>query len=179
MSFEWVRLELDITRFDITPFEGEVRQVRDSGIALVTLDELGAHEANFRRLHALNAECAADIPERGPFFSWEEYRRVRIEVPSFDPAGIVVALDGEQWVGLAGAADHRERGYLFNEITGVVRSHRRRGIALALKVHVMPYVERSGVTIVRTVHHPANTAIIALNRRLGYTDADWPYPDPS
>ncbi|MEQ1698696.1 MAG: GNAT family N-acetyltransferase [Ilumatobacteraceae bacterium] len=179
MGFEWLRLELDITTFDSAPFEDEVRAVHDGGIALVTLDELGADEANLRRLYALNAECAADIPERGPFHTWEDYRRLRIDVPSFDPAGLVVALDGEQWVGLAGSADHRGRGYLFNEITGVVRSHRRRGIALALKLHGMDYVRRSGVRIVRTVHHPANTAIIALNRQLGYTDATWPYPDPT
>ena len=129
-------------------------------------------------MFALNAECAADIPERGPFHTWEAYRRLRIDVSSFDPAGIVVALDGDRWVGLAGSADHRARGYLFNEITGVVRSHRRRGIALAMKVHHMDYVRSSDVRILRTVHHPANAAIIALNRRLGYTDATWPYPEP-
>ena len=33
-----------------------------------------------------------------------------------------------------------------------------------------------GLTNLRTVHHPDNVGIIALNRRLGYVDATWPYP---
>jgi hypothetical protein len=30
-----------------------------------------------------------------------------------------------------------------------------------------------GVDRIRTVHHPANVAVIEMNRRLGYVDAAW------
>jgi hypothetical protein len=68
------------------------------------------------------------------------------------------------------ASDHRGEGYFFNEMTGVLRSHRGRGIAIAMKVIVIEHVRALGVPTIRTIHHPGNEAPIALNRRLGYRE---------
>ena len=59
---------------------------------------------------------------------------MRLDVPSFNRHGVVVALDSESCVGLAATSDNRQYGYVFNEMTGVVPGHRGRGIALAIKV---------------------------------------------
>jgi len=45
-----------------------------------------------------------------------------------------------------------------------------------MKVRGMDFADRCGVTMARTVHHPGNHSMIALNRRLGYVDADWAHP---
>lgn len=176
MSVDWVRLELDISRFEPTRFADLMAEVQGAGIRLTTLAELGNTTAQQQSLHALNAECAADILDRGPFFTWSEFRRMRLDGPSFEPHGVVVAFDRDSWVGLAATSDHREHGYVFNELTGAVRGHRGRGIALAMKVRGMDFASRCGVHIARTVHHPRNLAMIALNRRLGYVDATWSHP---
>lgn len=74
---------------------------------------------------------------------------------------------------MSATSDHRELGYVFNEMTGVVRSHRRRSIALAMKVIGIEYASLVGVTTARTVHHPSNTGMISRNRTLGYREATW------
>jgi GNAT superfamily N-acetyltransferase len=176
---DWVRLELDLAGFEADRFADVAAAVHSSGIALTTLAEVGDTIEHHRALYELNAECAADIPGRGPFFSWPEYRRRRLDVPSFDPGGVVLAVDGDRWVGLAASSDHRKQGFVFNEMTGVRREHRRQGIALAMKVHAIDHARRRGAPVMRTVHHPANVAMITLNRALGYVDADFPYPLPA
>ncbi len=173
----WVRLELHVDRFNDDAFAAVMARVTDGGITLATLEQLGNTTANQRLMYELNAECATDIPDRGPFFTWDEYRRARVDVSSFDPRGVVVARDGDRWVGLAATSDHRQRGFVFNEMTGVIRTYRGRGIALAMKVHGMSFPPDLRVGVVRTVHHPANEAMITLNRKLGYVDASWVLPE--
>jgi len=177
MSVDWVRLELDLRSYEAPRTNPELAL---AGLRLATLTELGDDEHARYRVFELNRECSADIPGRGPFHTWEEYRRVRHDVPWFDPSGVSLAVDGDDWVGMAGFTAHPKPktgdGYLFSEMTGVVRRWRRKGLATALKVHNLDLALSSGLHTIRTVHHPGNTAMIALNRRLGYVDAAWDYP---
>jgi hypothetical protein len=106
VSVDWVRLELDISRFEPTRFADLMAEVQGAGIRLTTLAELGNTTAQQQSLYALNAECAADIPDRGPFFTWSEFRRTRLDVPSFEPHGVVVAFDRDSWVGSRLARKH-------------------------------------------------------------------------
>lgn len=173
---EWVKLELDVVSFDPDRFADVVQRVADAGVALSTLTEEGDTPLDRRRLNELNAECSADIPGRGAFHTWEEYQRVRLGSPSFDPDGAVLALHSGRWVGMS-ALPHRDGyDYAFSDMTGTVRSHRGRGIATAMKVAGVDFARRIGVASIRTVHHPDNTAMIRLNRWLGYQDGHWDYP---
>ncbi|CAL9442608.1 hypothetical protein SUDANB171_02265 [Streptomyces sp. enrichment culture] len=118
MEMRWVRLELDVTGFASERFAPYVERCLGAGIRLVTLDELGDTARNRRALYALNKECAADIPERGEFYTYDAYVRQRIEVPSYDPRGVVLALDGDGgWIGMSATSDHRSSGFVFNELT--------------------------------------------------------------
>lgn len=172
-----MRLELDLTAYESSsdlPTRGL------SGIEFATLAELGDSEEGRYRLFELNRECSADIPGRGPFHTWEQYRRRRLEVPGFDPDCVSLAVEGDEWVGMAALSVHpnpvNEEPHLFSEMTGVVRRWRRRGLATALKMHSIDVARSSGLRTIRTVHHPGNTAMISLNRRLGFIDAEWQYP---
>ncbi|MFJ9060305.1 GNAT family N-acetyltransferase [Streptomyces sp. NPDC102409] len=173
MGEAWVRLELDVRTFDAGRWAPYADRCRASGIRLTTFADLGDVPAHRRRLYELNKECAADIPGRGPFYSYDAYVRERVDVPSFDPRGVVLALVGDTWVGMAATSDRRARGCVFNEMTGVRRGHRGAGVAVAMKVYGMGFAGLCGVHLVRTVHHAANAPVIALNRMLGYTDAAW------
>ncbi len=170
MDPSWVRLTLDVETFDPTPFADAIDRCLSEGIVLTTIAELGDTAPNHRRLYDLNRICSADIPRRGEFSTYAEYCVERIERNTYNPTTIVIALDRDKWVGMSAASDHRDRGFFFNEMTGVLRSHRGRGVALALKVLVINRVHELGVPTMHTVHHPDNTAPIALNRRLGYLD---------
>ena len=174
MNGSWVRLRLDVEHFDPDAFTPAVDRCHRDGIDFTSIAALGDVESNRRRLYELNRECSSDIPGRGEFYTYDEYVADRIAVPGYDPDAVILALDGPEWVGMAAASDHRDQGYFFNEMTGVVRSHRGRGIALAMKVLVIAHVAGLGVPAIHTVHHAANAAPIALNRKLGYVDADGP-----
>lgn len=180
MADHWVRLALDVRTFDAARFAKYVARCRDTGIRLTTLAELGDTPAHRRRLYDLNKECSADIPDRGEFYTFDEYVERRIEVPSFDPRGVVIAVDGEEgdddggtWCGMAVTSDWRSEGFVFNEMTGVRAAYRGRGISLAMKTFGVDFAHLCGSDTIRTFHHPANTAAIAMNRRLGYVDARW------
>ncbi|ONK09779.1 GNAT family N-acetyltransferase [Streptomyces sp. MP131-18] len=171
MADHWVRLELDVSTFDAASFAPCVARCRAAGIQLTTLAELGDTPRHRRLLYELNRECSADIPERGAFFTYPEYVERRFEVPSYDPRGVVLALDGDTWCGLAALSDHRTAGFVFSEMTGVRAAYRGRGIALAMKTAGTDFATLCGVDRIRTFHHPANAAAIGMNRRLGYVDA--------
>ncbi|MFF5896769.1 GNAT family N-acetyltransferase [Streptomyces argenteolus] len=173
MAEAWVRMELDVGTFDADRWAPYAERCRAAGVRLTTLAELGDGPAQRRLLYELNKECAADIPGRGPFYSYEEYLRERVDVPSFDPRGVVLALAGDEWVGMAATSDRRGSGCVFNEMTGVRRAFRGAGVAVAMKVHGMGFADLCGVRLVRTVHHPTNAKVIAMNRMLGYVEADW------
>jgi hypothetical protein len=78
---EWVRLGLDIGRFDDAVFEPYLQRALSAGFRFAIFDELGDLPA----LYALNKA----IPERGDFYAYEEYVAQRIDVPAFDPRGRV------------------------------------------------------------------------------------------
>ena len=85
MPFEWVKLELLPGAFNASLFEGVVEAVKESGIMLTTLAQLGNTVAQQRHMFELNRVCAADIPERGEFHTWDQYVERRIEVPRLTP----------------------------------------------------------------------------------------------
>ena len=73
-------------------------------------------------------------------------------------------------MGMSATSYHTEKGFIFNEMTGVLRQYRHRGIATALKVRSIAFAQSRGVSVMYTVHAAANRAAIAMNRRLGYTE---------
>lgn len=172
----WVRLELDVPGFRAEDFEAVVQRCRDAGFVITTLAALGDSPHNRRAPYELNRLCSADISARGPFYTFDEDVQERVDVPSFDPAGLVVALRERAWVGMSATSDHRGAGYMFNEMTGVIAEHRRTGLAVAMKVAGVAWARSCEVETIRSVHHAGNDRVIAMNRRLGYRDADWGAP---
>ncbi|MFG2628245.1 GNAT family N-acetyltransferase [Streptomyces sp. NPDC048473] len=170
MAGQWVKLELDVSAFDADRFEAYVTRCRADGIRLTTLAKLGNTPEHRRALYELNKECAADIPERGEFYSFDEYSEQRLEVPSYDPRGVVIALDGEAWIGMAATSDHGD--FVFNEMTGVRAEYRGRGVSIAMKTFGMAFAGMCGARKIRTFHHPANASAIAMNRTMGFVDAE-------
>jgi RimJ/RimL family protein N-acetyltransferase len=173
----WVRLQLDLDKFDDTGFVASLRRLQESGISFTTMANLGDTAEWRRALYELNKTCSADIPERGEFYTFEEYLAERIETRLYDPRGVVLAMNDGAWVGMATTSLREAEGYAFSEMTGVVASHRGRGISLAMKLLAIRFARSGGYRCLRTVHHPHNANAIGMNRRLGFVDEDvqtWP-----
>lgn len=162
------RATLALQSFDATPFQPAIDHARGRGIAFTTLAQLGDTATTRRRVYELNKVTAADIPGRGPFFSFEEYEQRRFHHVGYRAEGVILAIDGAHWVGLTQVSLHNEGRYAFNEMTGVLRNYRGQHIALALKVHAIYYAQAQQMPVLSTFTDSANTPILGMNRKLGY-----------
>jgi GNAT superfamily N-acetyltransferase len=164
----WVRLRLDVDAFDDGAFEPCLRRARESGIDFMTMTELGDTPDHRRKLYELNKTCAADIPDRGEFYTYDEYVAQRIDVPTFDAGGVILAIDDGEWIGMSATSLHPDTGCAFSEMTGVLAPYRGRGLSLAVKLPAIRFTRTSGYRWLIAFHHPRNVAAIAMNRRLGF-----------
>ncbi|MER6230629.1 GNAT family N-acetyltransferase [Streptomyces sp. NPDC001616] len=169
MAIEWVRLKLDLDAFDDAPFEPCLRRCQQTGIEFTTMAAVGDTVEHRRALYELNKTCSADIPERGEFYTFDEYLAQRIETPTYDPQGVVLALDRGSWVGMATTSLQPE-GHALSEMTGLLAGHRGRGISLPMKLLAIGFARSHGMHWLRTFHNPDNAAAIGMNRRLGFVN---------
>lgn len=99
-----------------------------------------------------------------PFESWT--RKV-LESPGASPDTMFVARDGNTIVGLtywiARGGGEAEVGD-----TGVIRSHRRRGIARVLKMLATQSAAIHGIRRLQTDNRADNVGMLAINRELGF-----------
>ena len=109
------------------------------------------------------AEGVADIPAAEPFeSSFEGWRNEIAGAPL-----VLVAREGGRVVGYAGL-EHRTGDVLGHELTAVARSHRRRGIARALKQAQIAWAADRGFRRLITSTHLVNEPTRRLNESLGY-----------
>jgi RimJ/RimL family protein N-acetyltransferase len=162
------RSTLDLQRFDAAPFQPAIDNAQAGGITFTSLAALGDTEATRRRVYELNKLTAADIPGRGPFFSFEEYQQRRFGHAGYRAEGVILALDDGQSVGLTQVSIHPKDHFAFNEMTGVIREYRGRHIAQALKLLAIGYAQAQQMPVLRTFNDSANMPILAMNRKLGY-----------
>ena len=131
------------------------------GIRIVELDE-----SRYQEAYAVFHEGVADIPTDAPlvagaFRDWvAEVERNLLNV---------IALDGDRVVGFANLEiRNTPLGVIGNGLTTVVRSHRCRGIAVALKQAEIAWGAAHGYRQLTTSTHAANGAMQAVNAKLGY-----------
>lgn len=78
----------------------------------------------------------------------------------------LVAVDGDEVVGYAGAMFAPDEAHLMN--VGVKPNRQRQGIAMALMLKMMSEVRRRGVVAMTLEVRPDNDAAITLYRKFGY-----------
>lgn len=162
------RSTLDLQVFDAAPFQSAMHDTQARGIAFTTLAAFGDSASTRRRVYELNKLTAADIPGRGPFFSFEEYEQRRFDHAGYRAAGVILAVDDAQWIGLTQVSIHTQDTFAFNEMTGVMRAYRGQHIAQALKLRAISYAQAQQMPLLRTFNDSANLPILAINRKLGY-----------
>ena len=165
--------KLDLTTWDPAPFAGAVERVESQGIRLSTFAELRRQDPDYlRKLYEMEREIWQDIPlpdkQTDPGFEW--YVRHVADSPNLYPEAWQVAMDGDRPVGLSCLWKQKAGEHLGTGLTGVVRSHRRRGIAMAMKVNALSFAKAQGHPWVMTDNEENNTGMIDINKRLGFVD---------
>ena len=142
------------------------RRLEPTGVAIKSVAELGG-EAFFRRLHPVSVATVADIPMSveyvpEPYEEWVAW----MQPPAVLPERIWVAVVDGQPVGYSYLA-YRVR-IVETGFTGVLREHRGKGIARALKLETLVQAIDLGTESVQTDNDSENLPILHLNEELGY-----------
>ncbi len=157
--------------FDPAPFADKVARVAQAGIVVRSLADLSQSDPEWKRkVYDLDWACVQDVPSvdghtQMPFDEWE---KKLFSSPNFLAEGWFIAVDGDQYVGLSCLWRDSTRGdKLGTGLTGVVRSHRRRGLATAMKVRALTYARDFGAVEVDT-DNEENNPMLDLNLQLGF-----------
>jgi GNAT superfamily N-acetyltransferase len=170
LSLREVDSKLDLATFDPAAFEDAARKVRESGVEIVSAAGLEARGEDWKRkAWELTGEIIHDVPDDDELTNepFEAYVKV-FDNPDFIPEGYFVAIDAGRYVGTSSVWKRRSRqGELHTRLTGVVRSHRRRGIATALKVRAQSFAKSIGAAAILT-DNEENNPMFDLNVSLGF-----------
>jgi mycothiol synthase len=155
-GFEEYDRQLELSR-ELRPDEDEAAP--PPGIELAELDDSRLEEA-----YAVWVEGFPDMPVSPPIPapSYEEWLEEEVEGPV-----TLVALDRGRVVGAA-ALHHRTDGLAEHGLTAVLRSHRGRGLATALKRALIHWAAANGYRELSTWTQDGNAAMQAVNLKLGY-----------
>src|SRR4051794_3870530 len=99
MVVDWYKLELSLETFDESRFVPVLEACLETGIRFSNFAAVGGSDGE-RRLYELNRACSRDIPNRGEFYTFEEYVAERIDDPAFVAEGVVIALHEDEWIGM-------------------------------------------------------------------------------
>ena len=165
--------ELDLTRFDPAPFAPAVEAALGQGFQIRSLAELRGSDPDVeRKLYALWCEVHDDVPippgQEQQHRTFDDWRRRNLLNPTLFPEAYFVARDGDAYVGTTQLWRAPDASRLRTGLTGVRRPFRRRGLALALKVHALAFAKAQGFGSVCTENASTNVGMLAVNEQLGF-----------
>ncbi len=161
---------LDVPSFDFVPYADVPAETERHGIRIVPISALQDDPEHRRKLYELDREVINDVPspeERTPI-TLEQFVKHVFDDPNFLPDACFVAVDGDEFVGMTELFKNTEQPDLYTGLTAVKRSHRRRNIALALKLRAIEYARAAGSPTIKTWNASNNRPMLAINERLGF-----------
>ena len=162
--------ELDLTTFDLAPFAEKVQQVEaDPRLEIKTLAQLLAEDPDCKpKLYDAAWEWMEDVPSPGPRTrpSYEFWEKRTFGNPRLLSAAWFLAVEDGRYVGISYLRPSVP-GDMHTGLTAVSRSHRRRGLATALKVKAITYAQAQGCRRIIT-DNEENNPMYELNLQLGF-----------
>jgi len=175
--------ELVVTDFDFAPYAGLPAKMTQKGIEITTLAELMERDPNWlNKIYELCWELDQDVPSpdpptKEPLDEWQK----GLKGPNFLAEGWFVAVDTKiderdyqdeegrgNYVGVSMLGkDDALPEKMHTWLTGVVRSHRRQGVATAMKVLAIEFAQSRGVKTLDTGNEE-NNPMYELNLQLGF-----------
>ena len=171
--------ELVLADFDPEPFDWAADRMAEIGVEIRTVVELEAGGVDWKpEMWDLEHELLQDVPTDDPVTKQPFERWVKcLTHPGFIPEAYFIAIADGRFVGVTSLwRSLAEKDKLHTDLTGVVRSMRRKGMATALKVRAVGFARDCGARIIRT-ENEENNPMYDLNVRLGFkpVPAWWTY----
>jgi DNA-binding transcriptional MerR regulator/GNAT superfamily N-acetyltransferase len=160
--------ELDLSTFDEAPYLPDITALEASGIRFCSLADFPDTSETRHKLYDLNSSDMLENANTSNPWTYSIFEEFVLHAPWFRRSGQLLAVDGEQWIGMAAVGLYPETHSAYNEYTGVLRPYRRRKIATSLKVLAALYARKNGAQKLLTDSNLRNAPILAINRKLGY-----------
>lgn len=165
------RSRLAVQEFDPGRFAHKVERVRQAGIEIKPLAQLAEEEPDWqRKYYNLELELEKDVPYHDEFtpLEFETYVKGVLGSPNFYPEAAFVGIDGDRWIGTSALwLNTANPTRLGTGLTGVSRSHRRLGLATAMKVAAITFAQEKGITEIET-DNEENNPMYQINVQLGF-----------
>ncbi len=161
---------LDPLNINTVDWERYPRRIAEQGIEIKTVAGLESDPDRDRKLYDLEWLIDRDVPSVEPptKVPFEEFQKVW-ERTNLIPDAWFVALDKGEFVGMCNLwSSQADSKILYVGLTGVIRSHRNRGIATALKLQSIDYARQRGISEIRTWNESNNKVILDINNRMGF-----------
>lgn len=163
---------LDVASCDTAALPGLLASLESRGLRIRSLAELAGDPGRDRRLYELYDTAKRQVPtEEG--YIWErqdfdEWRREQIEDPSTLPEAYLVALRGEDYVGLKEVGMLRDSGAIQCGLMAVLPPCQRLGLARAMQLMSVDYAKRIGCPSLKSCTATSNRPMLELYDKLGY-----------
>lgn len=167
------RSKLDVQAFQPEKYTDLLERLSNDGIEIISLNQLAERYDDYqRRVYDAEVSFLKDVPSPEPFkpMPFEQYLEQQLGHPAHQPESYFVALDGDAVVGVSMLGKTPDAERLGTGLTGVARSHRRRGLATALKATALGFAKSKGIVEVDT-DNEENNPMYQLNLQLGFKPA--------
>jgi GNAT superfamily N-acetyltransferase len=176
-AFRETPVHLEVNSFDPVPYAQLEPKLNSQGIYIKTVLELETDPDRDRKIFELYCAVDADVP----------HEEIQIEQPTFDewlawglydPSVLqdayLIAVHGDDYVGLREIARYQEDEMLLGSLLGVRRDFRKRGIALAMQLRNIAYAREHGYRLLKDCTAVQNAPMQAMFNQLGFArDPEW------
>ncbi len=180
---EWRRYNsrLQTKGFDFWPYAHIEKQVEGAGLEIKSLAELMETDPGApHKLYELDWMLFQDVPMGVEFTKrdFEQWMKEEGDDPHFVKEACFVVLDANRNDPLTGAMVgytsliRNPAGFWGIGMTGVLPEYRGKGLAKALKLKGIRYVQAHGAEEIRTTNDPPNMAMLQINLSIGFQR--WP-----
>ncbi|MDE0200130.1 MAG: GNAT family N-acetyltransferase [Caldilineaceae bacterium] len=163
---------LRVEAFDASVWAETYDRLALEKIRLVTLSQFRVEEPDWKReLCSLRWKIVQDVPSTEPLAkpTIAEFEEMVLGDPALVEEAFFIALgDDGALVGMSNLWRNDPEGRRLDAgLTGVIRSHRRRGIATALKLRTIEFAQANGAETIETSNEE-DSPMLALNFKLGF-----------
>ena len=166
-------LRLDVATVNVSSYSAIRERIEGQGIVISTFaDERVRDSRCVEKLYELTTLLSHDDPAKGPFMPPAYNARealMWLEMPYVLPDAYFIARRGDEYVGVSDVSLFEAvPGGLTQGFSGVKREYRRQGLATVLKICGIEYAQSNGYRIIQSFNKLEQTAIRALNEKLGF-----------
>jgi GNAT superfamily N-acetyltransferase len=176
-AFRETPVHLDVASFDASSYADLEPKLNSQGIFIKTVTELKPDPNRDRKIYELMCTVDEDVPHEGDQITepdFDDWAGWGLNSPSVLQDAFLIAVHGDQYVGLRDLGNYADREALLGGLLGVRRDYRKRGIALAMQLRNIAYAREHGYRLLKDCTAIQNVPMQTMFNRLEFTrDPEW------